>query len=178
MHVFCQHAAPFFRLSFVTAFLLAGSNILAQKQVVSIRDVIGLVEKGQPQLSAYREQAAAIAANANLARNTLVPSLTGGYQAGWATDNNITGMSYPGLLMPISGPVAQHSSNNLIAGTALAAFLQWTPLTFGQREAAIEKATAEFRLSGSLYDNALFQQRYAGILAYLSIIYLQKLLGT
>jgi outer membrane protein TolC len=150
----------------------------AQKHVVSIRDVLTLVETGQPQLRAYKDQSAATAAGVDLARNTLVPNLTGGYQATYATDNNITGMSYPGLLMPISGPVATHSSNNIIPGTVLAAYLQWTPLTFGQREAAVEKAAALFKLSGNAYDNALFQQRYASILTYLNIVYLKKLLVT
>jgi outer membrane protein TolC len=149
-----------------------------QKRILSVKDVLVLVQSGQPQLQAYKERSAAEGYNINLAQNTLMPNLTAGYQAGYATDNNITGMSYPGLLMPISGPVATHSSNNMIPGTALAAFLQWTPLTFGQRSAAVGKAAAQFKLAGSAYDNALFQQRYAGILIYLDIIYLQKLLAT
>jgi outer membrane protein len=148
----------------------------AQKRALSIHDVLALVQTGQPQLQAYRDQSAATGYNINLAKNTLVPDLTAGYQAGYATDNNITGMSYPGLLMPLSGPVFASSSDNLIPGTALTAFLQWTPLTFGQRAAAIEKASAQFKLAGSHYDDAVFQQRYAGILVYLDIIYLQKLL--
>jgi outer membrane protein TolC len=114
----------------------------------------------------------------NLAHNTLLPSLAAGYQVGYATDNNITGLYYPGLLLPISGPVAANSGNTAVPGTALAAYMQWTPLTFGQRAAAVEKASAQFRLAGSAYDNALFQQRYAGILVYLDILYLQKLLST
>lgn len=150
----------------------------AQQRILSVKDVLALIQTGQPQLQAYKERSAAMGDNVDLAQNTLVPSLTGGYQAGYATDNNITGMSYPGLLLPISGPVAAHSSNNLIPGTALAAYLQWTPLTFGQRAAAISKATAQFKLAGSAYDNAVFQQRYAGILTYLDIVYLQKLLTT
>jgi len=150
----------------------------AQQHPLSIKEVLTLIETGQPRLRAYKEQAAAAGDNIDLARNTLVPNLTGGYQAGYATDNNITGMSYPGLLMPISGPIAAHSSNTLIPGTALAAYLQWTPLTFGQRAAAIEKASAKWKLAGSSYDNALFQQRYTGILTYISIVYLQRLLST
>lgn len=173
---------PYFRtLALITAATFLGvfpDVAHAQQHLVSIRDVLTLVETGQPQLRAYKDRSAAAAGNMDLARNTLVPNLTGGYQAGYATDNNSTGMSYPGLLMPISGPVAAHSSNNLIPGTALAAYLQWTPLTFGQRAAAVEKAAAQFRLSGSAYDNALFQQRYAGVLTYLSLVYLQKLLVT
>jgi outer membrane protein len=150
----------------------------AQKKALSIHDVLALVQSGQPQLQAYREQSTATGYNVSLAKNTLVPDLTIGYQAGYATDNNITGMSYPGLLLPLSGPVFASSSNSFIPGTALAGLLQWTPLTFGQRAAAVEKATAQFKLAGSHYDNALFQQRYAGILVYLDIIYLQKLLAS
>ncbi len=158
--------------------VLARADAQAQQHPLSIKDVLTLIETGQPRLRAYKDQAAAAGDNIDLARNTLIPSLTGGYQAGYATDNNSTGMSYPGLLMPISGPVNAHSSNNLIPGTALAAYLQWTPLTFGQRAAAVEKAAAQYKLSGSAYDNALFQQRYAGILTYISIVYLQRLLKT
>jgi outer membrane protein TolC len=148
----------------------------AQKRTVSVRDVLALVQSGQPQLRAYQDRAMAEGENVSLAKNTLVPNLTAGYQAGYATDNNITGMDYPGLLLPLSGPVFATSSNNLITETGLAGLLQWTPLTFGQRAAAVEKATAQFQVAGRSYDNALFQQRYAGILVYLDVIYLQKLL--
>ncbi len=150
----------------------------AQKRTVSIKDILTLVQSGQPQLQAYRAETAAAGENVSLAKNTLVPDLTAGYQAGYATDNNITGMDYPGLLLPLSGPVFASSSNSLIPGTALAGLLQWQPLTFGQRAAAVGKASAQFKLAGSYYDNALFQQRYAGVLIYLDVIYLQKLLAS
>src|SRR5579872_2915347 len=167
-----------FIIAGTAASLLSYEVAKAQQHALSVKEVLTLIETGQPRLRAYKEQAAAAGVNIDLARNTLVPNLTGGYQAGYATDNNITGMSYPGLLMPISGPVAAHSSNNMIPGTALAGYLDWTPITFGQRAAAIEKASAQFRLSGSVYDNALFAERYAGILTYMSIIYLHRLLIT
>jgi outer membrane protein len=163
---------------FISAVVLGRTEVQAQQHSLSIKDVLTLIETGQPRLKAYKDQRAAAGDNIDLARNTLVPNLTGGYQAGYATDNNSTGMSYPGLLMPISGPVNAHSSNSLIPGTALAAYLQWTPITFGQRAAAVERADAQYKLSGSAYDNALFQQRYAGILTYISIVYLQRLLNT
>ncbi|HVS95492.1 MAG TPA: TolC family protein [Puia sp.] len=173
-------------MSFRRCFLICGFALAAvlasplstpaQRRVISIKDVLALVESGQPQLQAYKEQAMADRYGIDIARNTLVPGLSAGYQAGYASDNNITGLSYPGLLLPISGPVNAASSSTMVPGTALAALLQWTPLTFGQRSAAIEKASAQFKLAGTAYDNALFQQRYAGILTYLAIIYLQKLL--
>ena len=156
--------------------LLLPGAATAQKRTVSVRDVLALVQSGQPQLRAYQERAMAEGDNVSLAKNTLMPNFTAGYQAGYATDNNITGMDYPGLLLPLSGPVFASSSNSLITETGLAGLLQWTPLTFGQRAAAVERAAAQFRLAGRSYDNALFQQRYAGILVYLDVIYLQKLL--
>lgn len=159
------------------SFLLIALAAHAQKKALSIKEVLALVESGQPQLRAYRAQSVAARYSVDLAKNTLVPDLTAAYQAGYATDNNITGMSYPGLMMPISGPVFAGSSYNLVPGTALTGYLQWTPLTFGQRAAAVEKATAQFKLVGSIYDNALFQQRYAAILVYLDLVYLQKLLA-
>jgi outer membrane protein len=161
-----------------SGFFLWRGEISAQAHILSIRDVLNLVRSEQPQLQAYREQSTAAQYNINLARNTLVPDLTAGYQAGYATDNNITGMSYPGLMLPLSGPVFNRSSYDLVPGSGLAGYLQWTPLTFGQRAAAVERATMQFKLAGSHYDNALFQQQYIGILTYLNIIYLQKLIAT
>jgi outer membrane protein len=149
-----------------------------QKRTLSVADVLALVETGQPQITASREQAVAAGINTDLIRNTLIPSLTAGYQAGYATDNNITGLSYPGLLLPISGPVGPRSSSTVVPGTALAVLLQWSPFTFGQRSAAIGKAEAQFRLAGSAHDNLLFQQRYAAISTYMNVLYLQRLLAT
>ncbi len=150
----------------------------AQTRILSIKEVLNLVQSGQPQLQSYREQSTAARYNISLAKNTLVPDLTAGYQAGYATFNNITGISYSGLMMPLTGPVSSGNTYDAVPGTALAALFQWTPLTFGQRQAAIEKAAAQFQLADSYYDNALFRQQYAGITAYLGLVYLKKLLGS
>lgn len=150
----------------------------AQKRTLSIKEVLNLVPLGQPQLQAYQEQTKTAGYTIDLAKNTLVPNLTAGYQAGYATYNNITGMNYPGLIMPITGPPSAANTYDPVPGSALTALLQWTPFTFGQRQADIEKATAQFKLAGSAYDNALFRQQYAGIATYLDLLYLQRLLGS
>jgi outer membrane protein len=167
----------------LTAFIFSASLVSpgmasAQKHMLSIKEVLNLIQSGQPQLQSYREQATAAGYNINLAKNTLVPELTAGYQAGYATYNNITGMSYPGLMVPITGPVSPGNIYDPVPGTALATLFQWTPLTFGRRQAAIEKAAAQFKLAGSYYDNALFLQQYEGITTYLGLVYLKKLLGS
>ena len=150
----------------------------AQKRILSIKEVINLVPSGQPQLRAYQEQTKAAGYTINLAKNSLVPNLTAGYQAGYATYNNITGMSYPGLIMPITGPPSTSNTYDPVPGSAVTALLQWTPFTFGQREADIERATAQFKLAASSYNNAVFRQQYASIASYLDLLYLQKLLGS
>jgi outer membrane protein len=54
-------------------------------------------------LDVFRQQAKATEQNIALAKNTLMPDLNAGYQINMATYNNITGLSYPGFLLPISG---------------------------------------------------------------------------
>src|SRR5260221_14199458 len=84
----------------------------AQKRVLSVKDVLALIQSGQPQLQAYKERSTAMGYNVDLAQNTLVPNLTGGYQAGYATPNNITRMSYPRPPQPISRPVPPPRPHN------------------------------------------------------------------
>ena len=149
----------------------------ALSQQLTIREALSLAAQ-QPQLRAYNARAAATHVNNSLARNTLMPDLTVGYQAGYATYNNVTGMSYPGLVMPISGPPTANSTDNAVPGTAVAALLKWTPWTFGQREAAIEKAAAQYRLAGAEFNEALFRQQYAVLNVYLDLVYLRQLLAS
>ncbi|HWY35493.1 MAG TPA: TolC family protein, partial [Nitrosopumilaceae archaeon] len=165
------------KISFICFFLTAFTKgSFSQKHILSLKDVLNLVQLGQPQLQSYREQTTAAKYNIGIAKNTLVPDLTAGYQAGYTTFNNITGMSYPGLMMRITGPPSSTNSYSPVPGTALAALFQWTPLTFGQRQAAIDKASAQFQLAGSNYDKELFKQEFTCITTYLGLIYLKKLL--
>jgi outer membrane protein len=150
----------------------------AQKRTLSLKEILNIIQLGQPQLQSFRDKSKAAQYNISLAKNTLVPDLTAGYQAGFATYNNITGMSYSGLIMPISGPPSSGNTYSPVPGSALAALFEWTPLTFGQRQAAIDKASAQFQLAGTYYDKELFQEQYSGITTYLGLIYLKKLLSS
>jgi len=148
----------------------------AQQQTIGIKEALTLVAAAQPQMKAYEQQSQAASYSVKMARNSLMPELTAGYQAGYATYNNITGMSYPGIILPISGPPSSANVYDPVAGTALGAILKWNPLTFGQRQAAVEKAALQFKLAGSSYNDALFRQQYLVILTYLDAVYLQQLL--
>jgi outer membrane protein TolC len=150
--------------------------LIAQQHGISIEEAITLTASQQPQLKAQQEQARAAAYNVNLARNTLMPELTAGYQAGYATYNNITGMSYPGSFLPISGPPSAGNTYDPVPGTVLSALLKWSPLTFGQRQAAIEKAAAQYKVAANQYNDAVFRQQFAVISTYLDAVYLIKLM--
>ncbi|WP_143306592.1 TolC family protein [Chitinophaga vietnamensis] len=153
-------------------------SVFAQQKTIRIKDLLTLVQTSQPQMKAYEEQAKSSRYGINLAKNTMVPDVNIGYQAGYATYNNITGMSYPGLILPISGPPSAGNTYDPVPGTAAGAMVKWNPLTFGQRSAAIEKATAQYKLANSTYNDALFRQQYAAISVYLDAVYLQKLIQT
>ena len=148
----------------------------AQQTSVSLKQAVLLVQQNQYRLQAFKEQATAASQNIALSKNTLLPELTAGYQAGYATYNNITGMSYPGLMMPITGPPSANNTIDFVPGTALAALVKWNPLSFGQRSAAIEKATAQFQLANAAYSQELFRQQYAVLYTYMNAVYLHQLL--
>lgn len=148
----------------------------AQPVQLSIKETLEKVQHNLPQLEAYRQQAAAAKENIPLAKNSLVPDLTAGYQVNVATFNNITGMSYPGFLLPISGPPSASNDMNFIPGTALGALVKWNPFTFGQRNAAIEKAAAQYKQAGAAYNEQLFQYQYAAVNLYLEVLYLKQVL--
>src|SRR5688500_15981712 len=91
--------------SYLLLIVLADPGLAAAQTVkLSIKETLEKVQHNLPQLEAYRQQAMAAQENVSLAKNSLVPDLTPGYQVNLATVNNITGMSYPGFLLPISGP--------------------------------------------------------------------------
>lgn len=150
--------------------------VTAQPVKLSIKETLEKVANNLPQLEAYRQQAAAAKENIALAKNSLVPDLTAGYQVNMATYNNITGMSYPGFLLPISGPPSATNEMNFIPGTALGALVKWNPFTFGQRNTAIEKAAAQYRQANAAYNEQLFQYQYTAVNLYLELLYLKQVL--
>ncbi len=143
---------------------------------LSINDVLQKVQTNLPQLEALRQQAKATEQNIALAKNTIIPDLNAGYQLNEATYNNVTGMSYPGFLLPISGPPSVNNKLNFVPGSALGALIKWNPFTFGQRNAAIEKATAQYKQANAAYNEQLFQYEYSAINLYLEVIYCKQVL--
>lgn len=164
-------------ISFAFLFkVLISGTATAQPVQLSIKETLEKVKQNLPQLESYRQQAEAARENIPLAKSSLVPELTAGYQVNMATYNNITGMSYPGFLLPISGPPSATNEMNFIPGSALGALVKWNPFTFGQRNAAIEKAAAQYKQADAAYNEQLFQYQYAAVNLYLEGLYLKQVL--
>lgn len=151
-------------------------HAFSQSFTLSIKEVLQKVQTNLPQLEVFRQRAKATEQNIALAKNTLIPDLNVGYQINMATYNNITGMSYPGFLLPISGPPSLNNKMNFVPGSALGALVTWNPFTFGQRNAAIEKATAQFKQANATYNEQLFQYQYSAVNIYLEVVYCKQVL--
>jgi outer membrane protein len=163
------------RFTGICLFIVIIPSAWAQPVKLSAKDVLQKVENNLFQLESWRQQAAAAKQNIQLARNSLVPDVNAGYQVNMATFNNITGMSYPGFLLPISGPPSSNNELNFVPGSALGALVVWNPFTFGQRDAAIEKATAAFKQANAAYNEQLFRYQYSALNMYLEAVYLQQI---
>lgn len=161
---------------FFFVYLSNVQTISAQSVTLSIKDVLQKIETHLPVLEAHRQQINAAQQNIALAKNTSVPDLTVGYQVNMATYNNITGMSYPGFLLPISGPPSLNNDINFVPGSAIGALVKWNPFTFGRRPAAIERAEAQFKQSNAAYNEQLFQYQYAAMNSYLQAVYYKQVI--
>ena len=163
-------------LLLIVLFLSIIQTLSAQTVTLSIKEVLLKVQHNLPQLEALRQQALSTEQNIALAKNTLIPDLNAGYQVNMATYNNITGMSYPGFLLPISGPPSLNNKMNFVPGSAVGALVKWNPFTFGQRNAAIETATAQFKQANAAYNEQLFQYQYSAVNIYLEVVYCEEVL--
>lgn len=117
-------------------------------------DLNGLLEQvvgNYPSIAARQARAEASKTDLKIEKNTFLPSLDAAYQANYATYNNITGMSYPGAVIPISGPPSSDNDYGGVPGSAAGILLKWEPITFGQRAAAIK------------YNEKLYEKQLAGV---------------
>ena len=116
-----------------------------------LKSLLTLAEINYPAIAAKQAEADAALVKVSLEKNTVLPSLDAAYQANYSTYNNITGMSYPGQLLPISGPPVPENYSTAVPGSAATLLLKWTPVTFGQRSAAVE------------YNQNMYEKQLAGL---------------
>jgi outer membrane protein len=116
-----------------------------------LKSLLALAETNYPVIAAKQAEADAALTSVSLEKNRLLPSLDAAYQANYSTYNNITGMSFPGQLLPISGPPTTENYNTAVPGSAISLLLKWEPVTFGQRNATVE------------YNRKMYEKQLAGI---------------
>ena len=99
-----------------------------------------------------------------------IPTIDASYQVDLATANNITGMYYPGGVVPISGPQSAVNNFNPATGSVAGLLVNWQPITFGQREALINVSIAEANTKKADYQQALIQHKINVISSYLDLL--------
>ncbi len=135
-----------------------------------LKQLLQLAEANYPLLKAKQLDVQAARKGVVAAHHSLLPSLDASYQADYATYNNITGMAYPALLVPISGPPASTNRYDPVFGSAASLLASWQPVTFGQRQAQVNLAKSGLRFAGADERNERFQLQVRVIAAYLDAI--------
>jgi outer membrane protein len=152
--------------------ILAFSSTRAQ----TLSELLIMAESNYPNLKAKNFETLAARSSVLSARNALLPSLDAAYQANYATSNNITGMASTQYFVPISGPPSKENSSNAVLGSAAGLLLNWDILTFGQRNARTEVASANLRVAEADTRNEIFRHKVNFIQAYLDLLFIHELL--
>jgi outer membrane protein TolC len=113
-------------------------------EALSLKQLLSLANERYPVLRAKHSTVTARLNNITAAERTALPSLDLSLQANAASHNNITGMFFSQGILPISGPPSSGNSFIPAWGSAASALFTWQPITFGQREADIALAQAEW----------------------------------
>lgn len=141
-------------------------NSSGQSGLVALLDLAG---SNYPGIAARMARADALKEQVSLGKNTILPALDVAWQVNYATFNNITGMSYPGLIMPISGPPVAENQYDAVPGSAAALVLKWSPLTFGQRAAMIDHSRHLYEKQMSEVEIETLRVKYLVASLYLDI---------
>lgn len=123
--------------------MAAGAPPIAQAQdaPITLPQAVEQALSQYPAVTAALEQAAAAAAEVNLAKTAWLPRADFVAQINRATRNNTFGLLLPqGLLPSISGPVRGTNDSTNVWGSAAGVLVSWEPFDFGLRRSALEAA--------------------------------------
>ena len=147
-------------LSALVLILVLGRGLPAQvggppTHALTLEDALSYALEHYPAVRASLEQGAAARAGILLARSQYLPSLSGVYQDGRATQNQVAGIWLPTPITPtVEGPVGTASSGQSYWNSQAAALFSWEPLDFGLRAAivggaksAADKSTADLAVT-------------------------------
>ncbi|QRQ62306.1 TolC family protein [Sphingobacterium multivorum] len=153
-------------------FFFGPPKLLAQhseEKRISLKDAISQGENYH-QLQSILYEAEAAAKHINVVQYSKLPNIDANYQVGLATANNTTGLFYPNGILPISGPPSVSNSFTPTVGSAAGVLLNWDILTFGQKDAKIGEASAEYRVKEAVFKESTLEHRTKIINTYLDLI--------
>jgi len=94
--------------------------------------------------ASLRTQAATT--QSDIIKNQFKPQLQAAYQLNYATYNNITGMVFPSLITPISGPPVTDNTYGGVFGSAAGLLAKWDIATFGYEKSLLQQANTQVNL--------------------------------
>ncbi len=143
-------------LSALVLIFVLGRGLVAQvggppAHALTLQDALDYALQHYPAVRASLEQAAAARAGIPLARTQYLPYLSGVYQEGRATQNQVAGIWLPTSITPtVEGPVGGSSSRQSYWNSQAAVLFSWEPIDFGLRAAVVggaksaaDKSTAD-----------------------------------
>jgi outer membrane protein len=171
---------PFLLFLFLSNRLFASVQYIKENQtdtLITIRSALQMAEQRYPLLQSKQLEAKAAAQNVNVIKYNKQPAIDAAYQAGVGTANNLTGMFYPGNILPVTGPPSLVNNYTPAVGTAASLLLNWQADVFKEKTAQVNVAEAELQFKKADYQQALFQHKISIISNYLDILFVKDIVS-
>jgi outer membrane protein len=143
---------------YVTALCVFISVCLFAQSTSNLEKLIEQSNKYYLSNKAAASRSSAASMQADIIKNQFKPQLQAAYQLNYATYNNITGMVFPSLITPISGPPAVTNTYDGVFGSAAALLGKWDVATFGYEKSLLQQANTQANLSRAKELVQLFRQ--------------------
>ncbi|WP_281612838.1 TolC family protein [Flammeovirga sp. SubArs3] len=139
--------------------------------------LLQIAQENSPSIAEKQALAEASKEEVSLEKKTLLPSVDIGYDANFATYNNITGMNYPGNNVPISGPPSDDNYGGTV-GSGVSMMVKWSPITFGERKNAIAHNQSIYEKQLASVSNEVLRIQFQVAFYYLEIASTKELITT
>ncbi|NCI45048.1 TolC family protein [Sediminibacterium soli] len=157
----------------LAAISIIHSSLCAQQPVDTIISLKNAVQANAVRyhlLQSRKYEAGAAASHVAVTSYSRLPSIDASYQAGFGTANNLTGIFYPGNILPMTGPPSGGNNYSPATGSAASVLLNWQAVTFGQRDAQIAVSVADAGAQAAAYKQLAFGYAVNVISKYLDVL--------
>ena len=156
--------------------LLPSAKVHGQAKVISLKDALHFAENNYSEIKAKKLNSKSYEKSALATRLEYLPSLKLHGQMDYATANSLAGAYFPsGVVVPISGAINPTGNSTPVYGNVGLAYMEWTPITFGQHRARVQLANAVLASANADYENEKFQQLVRVTASYIDYLTIYKL---